>query len=118
MNDVLGPTGKFPRGKFNDGDEGELKIAVGVNDRTVFLTFGKSVSWIGMSSEDARKMAVYLMKQANAADDIEPFIRSAGDVACEVCGDTYRHHPYDMKMVDHEGHPFLRVRCDGRRLKL
>ena len=48
----------------------------------------------------------------------EELIRASGDVICEECGDTYRHHPHDMKQLDSNGEPWLRVRCDGQRLKL
>lgn len=114
----LGPTGKFPLGKLNDEDEGELRLAVGVKDKNVLIAFGKAVSWLGLPPDDARQLAVFIMNRANEADESEPFFRSSGDCVCEVCGDTYRHHPHDMKQLDHQGEPFLRVRCDGRRLKL
>lgn len=48
----------------------------------------------------------------------EDFIRASGDVVCDECGDSYYHHPCDMKQLDNEDRPFLRVACDGRRLKL
>jgi len=72
---------------------------------TVIVSFGKPVVWIGMKSLDARKLAVNLMDRTN-------------DVACEVCGDLYRNHPHDMKQLGIDDQLLLRVRCDGRRLKL
>jgi hypothetical protein len=117
-NKKLGPTGKFPDGKLGEGDEGELQLAIGTKDGKVVLSFGRPVSWIGMPPKEARKLAVFMMARANEADTAEPFIRASGRVICEACGDTYAHHPSDMKQVDMDGHPFLKVRCDGRRLKL
>lgn len=41
----LGATGKFPQGKLNARDEGELTIAVGIKDGVVMIDFGKPVKW-------------------------------------------------------------------------
>lgn len=117
LQEMVGATGQFPDGKLNAHDEGELKIAVATRDHKVVLAFGKPVAWIGMNPDDARVIAVSLMNKANDAD-LDALIRVEGSVLCEVCGDTYRHHPHDMKQLDANGEPFLRVRCDGRRLKL
>jgi hypothetical protein len=114
----LGATGDFPRGKLDPTDEGGLRMAFTVKDGTVVVKFFKPVAWIGLTPADARQFAVFLMKRANEADKSEPFIRAGGDVVCDVCGDVYRHHPHDMKELDNMGEPFLKVRCDGRRLKL
>jgi hypothetical protein len=114
----IGPTGEFPMGQLNPEDEGELGIAFEVKRDSVMIHFGTPVAWIGMKPSDARQFAVFLMDRANVADEADPIIRVSGEVECSVCGDLYRNHPHDMKQLDHEGHPFLRVRCDGRRLKL
>jgi hypothetical protein len=114
----LGATGNFPQGKLHQSDEGELQLAFMVKDGKVIVNFGKPVAWLGLAPADARQFAVFLMKRANEADKSEPFIRAGGDVVCEVCGDVYRRHAHDMKELDNMGEPFLRVRCDGRRLKL
>ena len=39
----LGATGEFPRGKIDEADEGELKLAVGTDRETgtVVMDFGK-----------------------------------------------------------------------------
>lgn len=42
----------------------------------------------------------------------ETFIRAGGDVFCESCGYQLREHPEDALFN------WLRVRCDGRRVKL
>lgn len=45
-------------------------------------------------------------------------IRVSGDYKCDVCGHTYRDHPYDLVEIGYDGFPFLREGCDGKRLKL
>ena len=68
----LGATGQHPRGKLADGDEGEIQIAVG-NDpktRTVLLNFGKDISFIGFSPEQALEVAEALQKHALAVRGI------------------------------------------------
>lgn len=37
---------RYPRGKLNDDDDGELMIAITEQDNTVIISFGKMVSWI------------------------------------------------------------------------
>ena len=116
----LGATGEFPRGKITPEDEGELKMAVGIHPETgkVIVDFGKPVAWIGMEARDALQLANFIRKRALEAGMDKDIVRASGGVICEECGDTYRHHPSDMKQLDSEGRPFLRVACDGRRLKL
>jgi len=117
----LGATGKFPQGKFNAHDEGALNVAVGVDPKTkkVIIDFGKPVAWIGMESKDAMRFAAFIRGRAlEAGAGDTGCVRASGDVLCEECGDTYYHHPSDMKQLDSEGRPFLRVACDGTRLKL
>lgn len=65
----LGATGKFPQGKFNANDEGELNIAVGVDPKTkkVIIDFGKPVAWLGMDPESAHKFADFIKKRADDA---------------------------------------------------
>jgi hypothetical protein len=57
---------QYPRGKLNDTDEGALPIAVGVQDQTVIINFGKKVRWIGMSKPEAIQFATVIMKHAGA----------------------------------------------------
>lgn len=45
-------------------------------------------------------------------------VRAGGECTCPTCGNLYRQHPYDMKVLDWEGHPFIKVLCDGTRVKL
>lgn len=61
---TLGATGDFPRGKFNNADEGELRLAVGLKDKTVIIDFGKSVAWIGMDREKANAIGRAIIEKA------------------------------------------------------
>ena len=66
----VGPTGKFPKGKLNKDDEGELQIAVGVDrkEKKVLINFGKPVSWAGLDPDGARDLATVLNQKADAAE--------------------------------------------------
>lgn len=63
----FGATGKFPRGKLNDSDEGELQLGVTVNQGTVVLAFRKPVAWLGLPPEKARELAAILIERADEA---------------------------------------------------
>lgn len=65
----LGATGEFPGGKISDDDEGELRMIVGLNAITnmIEMQFGKPISWIAMSPDDARALANSLNFAADAA---------------------------------------------------
>jgi len=65
MNENLGPTGQFPDGKIDPNDEGELKLAIGIQNNNVILDFGTQVMWIGLGKEDALAIAESLIKHAN-----------------------------------------------------
>jgi hypothetical protein len=98
--------------------ESKMDVRTMVNSLgQVVIDYGELVRFVRLDPESVRKFALYLMKRANEAEK-EVFFRCSGDCVCDVCGDEYRHHPHDMKELDHNGEPFLRVRCDGRRLKL
>ena len=61
---MLGPTKKFPRGKFNASDEGELRLAVFVKDSTVVIDFGTPTAWIGLDADTALQFASSIFKHA------------------------------------------------------
>ena len=119
-NEKLGATRQSPQGKLHEEDEGELKLAVGVHSKTgkVIIDLGKPVAWLAMEGKHALQFAGFIRKRALEIGAGEDIVRASGDVVCDECGDTYYHHPSDMKQLDNEGRPFLRVACDGRRLKL
>src|ERR1700690_2212283 len=49
----LGATNRHPRGKVNESDEGESRLAVYNKDGTVFVDFGKKTAWIGLDAQTA-----------------------------------------------------------------
>lgn len=60
----FGPTGKFPRGKLLESDEGELKIGIGIIDRTIVIKFGEPTAWIGLDYYGAVGFAQTILKHA------------------------------------------------------
>lgn len=62
----FGATGKFPEGKLNATDEGEIQfgIAADVAANTVVLNFGTPVVWLGLTPDQAIAIADSL--KANA----------------------------------------------------
>lgn len=63
----LGATGHYPEGALNETDEGELKLAIGVEDGKVVLNFGKSVAWIGFTPQQALALAESIRQKAHRA---------------------------------------------------
>lgn len=62
---VLGGTRRFPRGKMTSDDQGETRIAVGIQDTAVVMDFGAPTAWIGMSPESALNVARALTEKAD-----------------------------------------------------
>lgn len=60
----LGPTGKFPKGKMNKQDEGELKIAIFESADKVVINFGKAVTWVGLDADGALEFAEKIKEKA------------------------------------------------------
>jgi len=63
---TFGPTGKYPRGKISDDDEGELKMRVSRAKGNVVISFGTSVKWLAMPSSQAKQFAAKIIRQADA----------------------------------------------------
>jgi len=64
----LGATGKFPEGKLNEQDKGEIRFAVmGDAKGNVVLYFGRDVTWIAMPPETAYELARLLQQTADGA---------------------------------------------------
>lgn len=59
LQDCLGATGKFPHGKIDRLDEGQIKFAIAADHatNTVLVSFGKAIVWIGMTADEAIKLA-------------------------------------------------------------
>ena len=72
----LGATGKYPRGKYGDDDEGEIKIAIAADYEAgrLRIEFGKPVSSLGMTWLDGANLIETLERNVYA-------LRHAEDVA-------------------------------------
>lgn len=70
----LGATRAFPQGVVNDLDEGEIQFAIkGDREREkVFINFGKSIDFIGMTPRQAVEMAQLLIHHARASAKTKP----------------------------------------------
>ncbi len=62
-----GPTGKFPDGKLNENDKGELTLTIGQKNGKVIVDFGISVAWIGFTPDQAFSIALALAEKAAEA---------------------------------------------------
>jgi len=62
----LGPTGRFPAGKLNEHDEGELNMGIKANvtEGIVEVHFGKPIGWFGLGPAEARQFAALLIANA------------------------------------------------------
>jgi hypothetical protein len=67
---TFGPTGRFPYGKLNDSDEGEVAMGIVADpfNGVVRLDFGKPVAWLGLPSVVARELARMLVEKADEVD--------------------------------------------------
>lgn len=62
----LGATGKFPEGKMNQDDEGELQLGIKIIDGRIVINFGKPVAWLGFPADLAYKLANKLTELADS----------------------------------------------------
>lgn len=67
---LAGPTGRFPEGKQNAEDEGELRVAIAtdVPNNVVRMDFGKPVKWLSIGPDAARQLALLLLRKAGDLD--------------------------------------------------
>lgn len=67
---ALGATGRFPYGKADTHDEGELRMALAADhvNGIVRVEFGKPVAWLGLPSREARELATVLIAKADEID--------------------------------------------------
>lgn len=61
----LGSTGKYPKGKIAEGDQGQIRLSLSIYNNTVFLDFGTHVSWLGFAKEEAIEVGQALIDKAN-----------------------------------------------------
>lgn len=62
-----GPTGKFPDGKLDETNEGELEVhmAADLDQNVVLINFGKPIAWLGLPRGMALSMAESLREHAD-----------------------------------------------------
>ncbi len=63
---IFGSTGKYPDGKLNESDEGEIVfgVAADTNNNVVIINFGKPVMWLGLPQATAIQLAKLILKHA------------------------------------------------------
>jgi hypothetical protein len=64
----FGATGRFPKGKLNPSDEGELQFGVTTVHSEIRIDFGKPVAWLTLPPETARQLAQVLVDRADAIE--------------------------------------------------
>jgi hypothetical protein len=63
MDDLkLGATGRFPEGKLNETDQGELRVGIAEKHGKVIINFGKPVAWVALTKEQVRGFIEVLQK--------------------------------------------------------
>lgn len=61
----FGATGRFPDGKLNDNDEGEIRLGMAVHEGRVIMNFGENpIKWIGFTKEQAKLIGETLIKKS------------------------------------------------------
>lgn len=60
---MAGATGRFPQGMLNADDEGELIIAVGLDQGKIIVHFGKEVAWFGLDADSAEAFANNILQK-------------------------------------------------------
>jgi hypothetical protein len=62
----FGATGRFPRGKLNEDDEGELALGIARDPDTghVHIRFGSPVAWFALPPEEAIEFAQAILRKA------------------------------------------------------
>jgi hypothetical protein len=66
----IGATGRFPQGKVDEHDEGELSLALAADHQygIVRVVFGKRIAWLGLPASEAREFAKMLIEKADELD--------------------------------------------------
>jgi hypothetical protein len=59
-----GATGKFPDGKIDPLDEGEIRLRIGVIEGRIVIDFGKSIASIGFTKQQALEIGQNLIEKA------------------------------------------------------
>lgn len=68
-----------------------------------------------------RRVLIFRMGFCQMAELPEPVGEAtvaSGEVLCEECGQEYFYHPYDWRLLEYGGRPYLNILCNGQRVKL
>lgn len=68
-----GPTGRFPHGKIDPKDGGEIAIRIATTEQAIVLEFGKPIAWIGFTPEQANLLAGKLIAWADSVSRVADF---------------------------------------------
>lgn len=60
----LGAEGTYTHGKVDETDEGDLKAALTIKNGKVLLLFGKKLSWVAMTRDQALGLSELLRARA------------------------------------------------------
>ena len=63
VSNKLGATGKYPEGKLNEHDEGEITFAMAIDKGKLIMRFGKPLEWIGFSKQNVTDLITYLQEK-------------------------------------------------------
>jgi hypothetical protein len=63
-----GPTGKHPRGRIDETDEGEIEIRLATDIEHGVIIFDLGFTWVGLTPEQARALAFALLAGAQAIE--------------------------------------------------
>lgn len=78
---------------------------------------GDGVQGVTTTKERVREQLLGLVAATGDGGELV-VVHVDGDVICADCRQPYRAHAYDTSERNQEGRPYLRIGCDGRRLKL
>ncbi len=68
LGSELGPTGKFPDGKLNKNDHGELAFGIRkTQDGLIEMYFTTPITWLAMPPHQAIELAKILLRTAGAS---------------------------------------------------
>lgn len=62
--DVAGATGKFPDGKMDPLDEGEIQMRMTTIDKRIVIDFGKPITSIGFTRDEAIGLGQAILDRA------------------------------------------------------
>jgi len=61
-----GPAGKFPLGKLDRNDKGELVVNLSIVGGKIRIDFGTKIAWFAMTADQAIELAHMISQRAHA----------------------------------------------------